>query len=164
MFTLGNIAISNAIPVEHATKITSIYLIVENVSIAITPILTYFFIGLTSYMMIQVFTETDHIGTLFSKLWISFVPVMISSIISYIALIDIQEYNIIEIDEIEILDIKLGFGITLKNLKLISNISYAFLYIILTLIIMREFKLSFIKSITAAISPSIVVVLIKFLI
>lgn len=159
LYLLGEILIESALPATYPGNSFAIISLLGKISASLTPIMLYVFISLTSYLMILVFKEEVKISHLLSKMWISFIPILISSMISYFVLQGILNYDLNELKESEVLALELRLNLTLSDLKMISNISYFLLYSILSLIIRDVFELEFIPSVISSFVPSLLVFL-----
>lgn len=162
LYVSGSSLISSALPAAGNDSNYQIASMIGDVAVFATPFMIYLFIAITTYIMIQVFCDTEHINQLLRKLWIIFLPILLSSLISYVVLLEIDNYDLTSANEEGILHIQLGFGLTLEHLKIISNCAYVVFFALLTMIIMREFGLGLLKSLISSVSPSLFALTIRY--
>jgi hypothetical protein len=149
---------------ENLRDQSPVLFVVSNVSVALTPIILYVFLGFTSYLMVQVFYDTEGIAPLLRDMWMSFIPILFSAVFSWVILQDMGNYDLRGVGAEEIEQIGFGLGITLPQLSIVSNLAYVLLYAIFIFILIRRFNLAMWQAAMSALLPSAMVWAIRLVI
>ncbi len=133
----------------------------------LTPTFFIIFLTITSSLMLTLFNANNRVKALLCYLPICFLPALISTAFSYLVLthLDYSQLNMLhKRNGISLTQIKGLFSISLYDLKIVSYLAYLFVYIGMIVIFYKLYKIPMIKSVIISIAPTLIVVVIKYLI
>jgi hypothetical protein len=131
----------------------------------LTPIFLLIFYIITGYIMIVLADVDKPIKDFIQYLPIGFLPALLSTSLAYFVLtsIDSSVYFKLNDKTISPSEVKGIFSISLTDLKLITTLCYGYIYVHMTIVLIKKYNLTILKSIIVSITPSIIVFIVRLL-